>query len=69
MKRHMNTHNRERQRIGGSNSGGNSNRSKQMEEVDEAEVDTPDSQDHTSIHQNIHIHELDNTTTITVVCS
>ncbi|XP_034240071.1 zinc finger protein 473-like isoform X2 [Thrips palmi] len=63
MKRHLNTHNRERQRLSG---GANANRAnKQVEEVDEAEVDAPDSQDH--MHQNLHIHELDNATTITVM--
>lgn len=70
MKRHLNTHNRERQRLSGGNSAGNSNRSnnsKNMEELDEEDVDAPDSQDHTSIHQNISFHEMDNSSSITVL--
>ena len=39
-----------------------------MEELDEEDVDAPDSQDHTSIHQNISFHEMDNSSSITVVC-
>lgn len=71
MKRHLNTHNRERQRLTGQSSTGGSRASNSKIEVgeSEADVDAPDSQDHTSLHQNIHMHELDNTTTITVMKS
>lgn len=73
MKRHLNTHNRDRQRLpGASSSSGAMNgtirdSNHKIEAVDtEADVDAPESQDHNAM-QNIHLHELENSTTITVV--
>ena len=73
MKRHLNTHNRDRQRLAGANTSsgamnGNVRESNhKIETVEtEADVDAPDSQDHAAM-QNIHLHELENSATITVV--
>lgn len=66
MKRHLNTHNRERQRVPGTSAATVRSNNHKMEDPD-ADVDAPDSQDHTNMQQNIHIHELDSSTTITVV--